>query len=118
MPQPPAKILKTGDELSSEEEDESSPEKRRKNAMGRKFGQGPGLMEPTVDVQKFLEQLENVNKLTMAILPSVEDTSIKAALQQLANISTSCGILIRKEKVSTQQTMEEEKRKRCIVVTL
>lgn len=95
----------------------NSPNNRQLKNMA--FGQPPNLpflSTAAPDFTAFLQQLETMDKFTASILDAVDKPEIKAALQQLANISRAAGHLLRRES-GGKEAMDEEKRLHCVVLT-
>ena len=78
--------------------------------------------EHSQEMGKFITQLSNLDKLTTTILPEVDSPALKVALQQLASVSKTCGILLNRAitiemSKAMKSLMEEERREHSFVVS-
>ena len=78
--------------------------------------------ERSQEMGKFITQLSNLDKLTTTILPEVDSPALKVALQQLASVSKTCGILLNRAitiemSKAMKSLMEEERREHSLVVS-
>lgn len=105
----------------------NSPQQQQLKKMA--YGQGPGLTEGNAvalgggdqiipNLATFLDQLKTLDLLTTTILESVEQPAAKLAIQQLQQITKTCGFLLQQERErSSPQSIEDYRRERSVVIS-